>query len=72
MKWGVYHVEHGWLVDTGVGGTYSFDVDQAQWFGSEEFAKATLKATDIIPSIKGWPSTEWLAELAKFLFVRLK
>lgn len=64
VKWGVYHVENGWLVDTGVGGTYSFDVDQAQWFESEGFARATLEATDIMSRESGgWEC---------FLFVRLK
>jgi hypothetical protein len=66
MKWAAYHVENGWLVDTGVGGTYSFDVDQAQWFDSMMHANDQLVATDILPA-------DLKAEArADFLFVRVK
>lgn len=37
-----------WLVDTGVGGTWSVDVDEAQWFDSPDDAKAALYACDIV------------------------
>ena len=43
----VHHAEHGWLTDTGVGGSYSMDIDDAQWFWSDSEAVDTLGATDI-------------------------
>jgi hypothetical protein len=46
--WGVYHEEYGWLTDTGVGGSYSFDVDQVSWFESTDDAAASLRACDLL------------------------
>lgn len=37
-----------WLVDTGVGGTWSTNVDQAEWFDSPEDAIEALHACDIV------------------------
>lgn len=49
-KYAVYRdVEgFGWMVDTGVGGTWSWNVDDAEWFNSPEDAIGALYACDII------------------------
>lgn len=47
--WGVYHDVNGWLTDNGVGGSYSFDVDNAMWCGPTTFDVAKmLEACDLI------------------------
>lgn len=47
-KWAVYNnVEHAWLIDTGVGGTYSTSVEDAQWWNDPDSALAELEATEI-------------------------
>lgn len=47
-KYAVYHKDQGWLVDTGVGGTWSWNVDDAQWFDGADAAVESLYACDII------------------------
>ncbi len=37
----------GWLVDTCVGGEFSFDVEQALWFDSEEEIEEAIEAAEI-------------------------
>jgi hypothetical protein len=53
--WAVWHPAHGWLIDTGVGGSYSHDVDDAQWFETHDDACETLVATDIVDKSASWP-----------------
>jgi hypothetical protein len=49
-KYAVYHDadNHYWLVDSGVGGTWSPDVEDACWWDSPELAINELRATDIL------------------------
>lgn len=69
-KFAVYrHVEADvenrfWLVDTGVGGTWSSDVEQAQWFDSQDDAIGALYACDLVE-----PDTNWSEQ---FLILRVK
>jgi hypothetical protein len=46
-KYAVYQPATGWLVDTCAGGTFSWNVDDAVWFGSHIEAHDALKAAEI-------------------------
>jgi hypothetical protein len=54
-----------WLVDTGVGGTWSPDVDQAQWFDSHDDAINMLYACDLVE-----PGANWTEQ--GFVILRVK
>lgn len=76
QKWAVYRSHGGddnsnemWLTDTGVGGTFSPNVDDAQWFGSWQEACATLVATEMI---EDWQDDRDSMGLAGFHILRVK
>lgn len=73
-SFGVYHRSKGWLVDTGVGGTFSWDVDQAGWWDTEHHAITELVECDLIP--RPGPTTKLTEEILRtrtpFAIVRLK
>lgn len=65
VDWAADTVEdQHWLVDTGVGGTWSPDVEQAQWFASVDDAIGALYACDLVE-----PDTNWSEQ---FLILRVK
>lgn len=70
--WSVYHDEHGWLIDTGVGGSYSFDVSDAQWFESTTDAIDTLKACDLLEASQDADRATVWARVGLFLIVLVK
>lgn len=49
MKFAVYKDGEYWLTDTGVGGSFSPNVDDAQWWGSPAEAMGSLRECDLIP-----------------------
>jgi len=76
MKFGAYHCERGWVVDTGVGGTYAWDVEQAQWHDSVEAGIDELVATDIVDAVDASrfpdePATAKSLEQGGWRFLRL-
>ena len=66
-RYAVYRDREGfyWLVDTAIGGTWSPDVDLAQWFFSHVDAVDALYARDLVK-----PDANW-SELG-FVIVRLR
>lgn len=52
--WGCYvsDPDLGWVVDTGVGGTYSFDVTMCQEWPSRQAIRGELEACDLVYSDK--------------------
>lgn len=55
-KWGAHHPIHGWLTDTGAGGSYSHDVDDAQWWDTFDDAVEGIAALLENEDIVGEPS----------------
>lgn len=53
-SWACYvtQPDMGWVVDTGVGGTYSFDVKMCKEWSSKQALRDELEACDLIYSDK--------------------
>jgi hypothetical protein len=64
-KYAVYHKHQGWLVDTGVGGTWSWNVDDAAWFADAGVAVESLYACDLVERSEN-------PELLGYVFPRMK
>lgn len=73
MKFGAYHRERGWVEDSGVGGTYSWDVERAGWHDSAQAWVDELVATDIVDAtdFQDNPITVDVLEQHGWLFPRL-
>lgn len=56
---------YGWLMDTCAGGTWSWDIDDAQWFDRPDDAIGALYACDLVEM--GVDFTE-----ARFAIIRVK
>lgn len=52
LKIAVYSEQDGWLMDTCVGASWSWCVDEAMWFDSVEEAKESMLAAEI--QIQEW------------------
>lgn len=58
--WACYVIEPdlGWVVDTGVGGTYSFNVTQCQEWPSRKAIRDELEASDLVYNDKRFLAVE--------------
>jgi hypothetical protein len=46
-RWAAHDLERGWLVDTGVGGSFDWNVEQAKWWSNTIEAMNELRACEI-------------------------
>lgn len=70
--WAIYHDMNGWLTDTGVGGSYSFDVDNAAWFGDSIDAVETLIACDLVDAVRAQTTAERWRRIGPFIIQLIK
>lgn len=49
MRWVVWHVARGYLVDTCAGGAWSANLDDAIWYDTSDEARAALRFAEIDP-----------------------
>jgi hypothetical protein len=70
--WACYaeYPDFGWVVDTGVGGTYSFDVTQCKEWASPEDARAELEACDLVYSESR--DLGWMPPIQRYRIVRVR
>lgn len=60
-------VNVGWVADTGVGGTFSWNADDAKWWDSEDAAISELVACDLLD-----PSVHHRSAIQTYVVVRVR
>jgi hypothetical protein len=73
-RYAAYFRDHGWLVDSGVGGTFSFDVAQCCEWPDVQHAISEMLACNLLGVLGTYetPPTEGQLVLVDIYIVRIK